>query len=58
MNYSIFIVNQDGSASLVGQTSDLASAEASANGQPSGTTCRIEFGNDAQSSVVEFIEVP
>jgi hypothetical protein len=58
MNYKVFLVNADGSGSLIGQLSSLAEAVDLANSQTSGATSRIEFGNEAESTVIEYIEVP
>lgn len=55
MNYNIYLLNADGSATLITQAQDLASAETAARAAGSGTQCRIEFGDITQSTVVEVI---
>jgi len=58
MDYNVYLVNADGSGSLIGTFPDLVSAQGLANTQSSGTTCRIELGDAAQSTIIEFIVVP
>jgi hypothetical protein len=54
MAYSIFQVNDDGSASLIGQTQDLDSATALAQSQTTGTY-RIELGDSSQSTIMAMV---
>jgi hypothetical protein len=52
--YSVWILNTDGSQTLVQDNiDDLPTAVSVATNQ--GTTCTIQYGNDAQSSLVQTV---